>query len=112
MQFLSASRRCPPPKKKEPPSSLSRSVFRGVQYVSIGEGVRVYGNALDHRRVDRAVFIPLLRRRLPLHRQSFHLIEDVPPVEDPSEYRVNVVQVRLSLVREEELHTASSYKGS
>ena len=71
----------------------------------------MYGNARDHRRVDRAVLIPLLRRILPLHWQSFHLIEDVPPVEDPSEYRVNVVQVRLSLVREEELHTTSSYQG-
>lgn len=93
----------PPPEARRKSKLLYRTIFCGIYNIVVGQRVRVYRNVSYHRRVDWSVLIPLLSCCLAFHWQTFHMIEHVPPIQHPSEYRVDVIQVRLSFVRDEEL---------
>lgn len=65
----------------------------------------MYRHGRNDGRIDRTMFVPLLRGGLPLHRKSFHLIQHVPTVQDFPKHRVNVVQMWLPFVCYEKLRS-------
>mmetsp|Transcript_20973 Transcript_20973/g.32938 ORF Transcript_20973/g.32938 Transcript_20973/m.32938 type:complete len:224 (-) Transcript_20973:490-1161(-) len=60
--------------------SLRRTIFRRIYNIVLRQRIRMYRNRKHNGRINRTMLISLLFRCLSLHRESFHLIEDVPSV--------------------------------
>lgn len=82
---------------------LSRTIFRGVCNIILRQRICMYRNRRNYWRIDWAVLIPFLRSGLPLHRETFQLIQYIPSIQHSSKYSVNIVEMRLSFICYEEL---------
>jgi hypothetical protein len=67
-------------------------------------------DGVDDWRVDGTMLHLLVAAASPLDRQLFHGIENFPPRQDMPEYCVQIIEMRLSLIANEELGSVGHHQ--
>lgn len=80
--------------------------FGPVYNPLLGQRIGMYSDPLNNRRIHRSVGHALLRSTL--HRQAFHGIQCVPPLQHPTKYRIDIIEMGLSLIRYEKLRSVGT----
>lgn len=65
----------------------------------------MYSHTRQYRNLQRTIRQLLLGRRVSQDRQAFHLVQNLPPVQESSKHSVQIVQVRLPFITNEKLRT-------